>query len=125
MGGTGSMVRRCSVCPYGESLRYADGHNSIRCTHPSLSERTTRDIHIIGKCPKEKDKDMDKGCNLEYGQIVLHKGRPALVVSVPTNGRSVTLMLAKNDFKTVLKEDISPYDGEGDAVSLGFRDAQE
>ena len=125
MEDAGSKARRCGVCSYGESLRYADGHNSIRCTHLSLSERTTRDIHIIGECPKEKDKDMDKGCNLEYGQIVLYKGRPALVVSVPTNGRSVTLMLAKNDFKTVLKEDISPYDGEGDAVSLGFRAAQE
>ncbi len=55
-------------------------------------------------------------------EIVIHNGRPALVVS--RNEKSVTLMLARNHFKTVLLEDVKPYNGDGDAVSLGFRDAE-
>lgn len=57
-------------------------------------------------------------------ELVIHKGLPALVISRGANGKTLTLMLARNHFKTVIDEDVQPYTGDGDAVSLGFRDAE-
>ena len=54
------------------------------------------------------------------GQIVLYKGAPALVITVPVGRPSIALKLAHNHYKTVMKTEVQPYEGEGDAVSLGF-----
>ena len=63
---------------------------------------------------------MNEDITYTIGQIVLHKGAPAMVASISEGRPTITLKLAKNHYKTVLKTDVQPYEGEGDAVSLGF-----
>lgn len=52
-------------------------------------------------------------------EIVMHKGKPALVIK--RNGKSILLKLAENHYKATLPSEVEPYDGDGDAVSLGLR----
>ena len=45
---------RCSLCPYARPLKYADGGNATKCTHPDVDKKTTGDTRIIARCPLEK-----------------------------------------------------------------------
>ena len=45
----------CRYCRFGKSLRYADGHYSIKCVHPENDPRTTRDVTILDHCPIGKE----------------------------------------------------------------------
>lgn len=65
---------------------------------------------------------MNKDHIFTPGDIVLYNGAPAKVINYSTSGVSVALKLAKNHYKTVLKADVEPYKGDGDAVSLGLGD---
>jgi len=48
------MIGICKFCAFAELLQYADGHFSIRCTHPNADPATTRDVAILGCCPGSK-----------------------------------------------------------------------
>ena len=54
------------------------------------------------------------------GDIVLHQGAPAKVITVQEGKPTITLKLAHNHYKTVLLTDVKPYEGEEDEVSLGL-----
>lgn len=56
------------------------------------------------------------------GEIVIYKGKPALIVGTNGTGKTVSLKLARNHYMTVLKEEVTPYTGKEDAVSLGLQD---
>lgn len=114
------MYPFCAHCGYHGTIWYADGHASIRCLHPNNDPRTTRDIVIMSKCPEGKGPKLKQDMKDE---IVLHKGKPAMVLC-RKEGKTVTLMVSRNHFKTVLESDVEPYTGDGDAVSLGFKDAE-
>ena len=49
------MFYTCHSCPWYKSLRYADGHTSIACHHPSIDPKTTRDIALMDNCPEDKE----------------------------------------------------------------------
>ena len=45
------ILRTCKYCAFAELLQYADGHLSIRCTHPNADTTTTRDVALLDCCP--------------------------------------------------------------------------
>ncbi|MCR5408159.1 MAG: hypothetical protein K6E61_03535, partial [Bacteroidales bacterium] len=65
------------------------------------------------QCPKEVSGENGK-------EIVMYKGKPAVVITYSSNGKAVTLRLSRNDFKTVMLSEVKPYTGDKDAISLGF-----
>ena len=56
------------------------------------------------------------------GEIVIFGGEPALVLGRTRSGKGVHLKLRRNRFMTVPVEDVKPYEGGKDAVSLGLED---
>ena len=48
------MIGTCRFCVFAELLQYADGHFSIRCTHPNADPATTRDVVLLDCCPGSK-----------------------------------------------------------------------
>ena len=58
----------------------------------------------------------------KYGDIVLYKKQPALVMAVNANGRGVILKLSGKMWVTTLITNLKPYTGDGNAVSLGLED---
>jgi len=55
-------------------------------------------------------------------EIVICEGKPALVLGRSQNGKAVTIRFAGKILRVVLSQDVKPYEGKKDAVTLGLKD---
>lgn len=115
------MSRVCQSCSWHRALRYADGHNSIQCTHPVNATSTTRDITILPNCPEGKEPETLTRRDMN-GEIVTYNGEPALVLGENASGKGIILRFRGKVLRVVLKTDVKPYSGDKDAVALGLKE---
>ena len=64
---------------------------------------------------------MNKDITYKFGDLVIYDKKPARIIAFTPNGRGVILKQAGKVYVSTVKENIKPYTGDGDAVSLGLQ----